>query len=611
MERNMRKLLSTTLLAALAASLIACGGDDAFKTPEDGGGPTGPVASSITLQTSAPQIQSDGSAPATVTAFVRDENNAFLADVPVVFQADSGGLAITQATTDVNGIATATLNVSGDPTPRVITVSAAAGEVSDTVTVNVAGTGLTLSGPASLVLGDAADYTVVLTDSGGQGIPDREVTISSDNGNTLSATTLTTDSTGRGTVSVTADVAGADTLSATTLGLTATRAFSVSNDSFVFSVPDANTEIPLNEIETITVTWTVGGAPVQNETISFSTTRGTLSAANAVTNLDGQASVTISSTNAGGGVVTASADTGGITTQLPLEFVAETPATVEVQASPTTIGTSEQSTITAVVRDADNNLVKNKTVTFQVVNDVTGGTLSVGSAVTDSQGRAQTVYTASTTTSGNEGVTIRAAAQGFAGVFDDVSLTVAQKALFLSLGTGNEIFEPTTAEYYMEYAVHATDAAGNGVDGVSIQMSIKSVAYLTGRLTRASDSDPWVPEAGHDVCRDEDVNENGIFDAGEDVNSSLALEAGNIALVTPGSVVTADGGFALVRVRYPQDHANWVLVRLTAKATVQGTETTRSTSFVLAMSAADAESDSPPGPLSPFGLDDPACTPYP
>ena len=67
--------------------------------------------------------------------------------------------------------------------------------------------------------------------------------------------------------------------------------------------------------------------------------------------------------------------------------MATTPASIDVQPSAFAIATGQSSTLVAVVRDAPGNLVKNQTVVFTLV-DVTGGTLSVGSAVTDSQGRA-------------------------------------------------------------------------------------------------------------------------------------------------------------------------------------------------------------------------------
>ena len=76
-----------------------------------------------------------------------------------------------------------------------------------------------------------------------------------------------------------------------------------------------------------------------------------------------------------------------------------------------------------------------------VLTDTTGGSLSVAQAVTNSQGRAQTFYNASSTTSRVDGVRVDATVQGLPAVTDFVPLTVAQRQVFISFGTGNEIFE--------------------------------------------------------------------------------------------------------------------------------------------------------------------------
>jgi hypothetical protein len=138
----MRK--SGSIVALLAALVVAsCGGssdEDVFKTPAapgTGGGPGGPVASSLTVTSSSPTILSDGSTTATITALARDANNNLIAGVGVTFTATSGGVAVTQATTDASGAATATLSTAGDPTIRTITVTAAAGTLSSTVNVQV------------------------------------------------------------------------------------------------------------------------------------------------------------------------------------------------------------------------------------------------------------------------------------------------------------------------------------------------------------------------------------------------------------------------------------------------------------------------------------------
>ena len=69
--------------------------------------------------------------------------------------------------------------------------------------------------------------------------------------------------------------------------------------------------------------------------------------------------------------------------------------------------------MTATVRDAANNFVKNQTVNF-VLTDVSGGSLSVAQAVTNSQGQAKTFYNASNATSAANGVRVDATVQGTA-----------------------------------------------------------------------------------------------------------------------------------------------------------------------------------------------------
>lgn len=620
----MRKTTWMTVLAALAVTLAGCGGggDDAFEGPgnPDPGTPGNPgtpaAVATVTLLTSSPTIPSDNSQVAELSAYVRDANNNFLENVLVEFNADSGGLHIVQAVTDANGLARASLRPLDDPSLRTITVTATAGGVSDTVTVNVTGTRITLQGPTSLVLGQEAEYTAILRNAANDGIPGKELTVSSSAGNQLSATTLTTDSSGRATFRLTASAGGNDTITVSGLGTSATATLAVNSDSFAFTSPAANTEVPLGTAQTITVRWLQNGVPVNGQPVTFSTTRGMITSANPVnTNANGEATVTVQSNNAGGAVITAQAAGGG-TTQLPIEFVATAPASIDVQPSAFTIGTEETSVITAVVRDADNNLVKNQTVVF-TLEDTTGGSISVGSAVTDSLGRAETVYTASSITSGANAVRITATVQGTS-ISDFVELTVARREVFISLGTGNEIEEPNPAQYRITYAVQVTDANGNGVANVPVVLSVLSEAYIKGKRVEDTDTgDGWETEVKA-VCQDEDTLipgpsfRNGQLDPGEDFNNSGRLEAGNIATVAPANATTDENGFVLVTVTYPQDHAEYVIVVLEARASVQGTEYARASRFILPISADDMDDlgVTPPGPESPFGISENCADPF-
>lgn len=587
-----------TLLLMLTGLITGCGDSNTLVagggTP--GGGPPAPTAASLQLLTSNPQLPSDGSTTVTITALARDASNIFVEGVPVSFASDSGGLNVVQGTTDSNGQASATLSVAGDPSNRSISVSGTAGTLSSSVAVSVVGTTLTVTGPGSLVSGATATYTVVLSDAGGDGIANTPVNISSSAGSTISPVPpLTTDSTGQAQFDLTASTS--DTLTVSALGLVTTKAIAVSSDSFSFTSPAANTEVDLGAPQTLVVNLQSGGLPVVGETINFSTTRGALTSPTDVTDGSGNATVDVSSANAGAAVISATTSSG-VSTTLTIEFVAITPATVTVQANPFTIAPNDQSAITAIVRDGSNNLVKNQTVNFSL-EDITGGQLSVASAITDSQGRAQTFYTASNTTSATDGVKITAVVAG-TGITNNASLTVARREVFITIGTGNEIEEPNTAQYKIEFAVQVTDSQGNGVSGVGVVLSLLSEAYSKGNWQLPLTGD-WVqnPTA---TCLDEDVNRNGILDAGEDFNGSLQIEAGNVASVVPGSITTDTDGFALVSVIYPQQFARWVQVALKAQTSVQGTESSASSRFVLPIAASDVSRDTnPPGNPSPFG----------
>jgi len=587
---------------------VGGGGGPPVNLPEPG---SEIIVSAVNVLASSPSLPSDPGQRLDLTVVVRDDNNVAVGGVTVIMSTDSGILSVLDPVTNANGIVTATLNAGGDPTNRAITISADANSIIGTATINVTGTTLSLSGAPALSQGDSATYTIVLSDAARNGIANQVVDVSSANGNTLAAASLTTDTGGQAQVDVTASTAGLDTLTAAALGLTATQTLDVSNDNFVLTAPAAAAEVLLNTMVAVDLTWSVGGTPQAGQNISFSATRGTLSAFSAMTNAAGVASVMITSNNAGGAVISAT-NSVGTTTSVNIEFIADVPAEIAVQASPFTIGPGEQSTITAIVRDAANNLVKNITVQF-VLTDVTGGQLSVAQAITDSQGRAQTFYTANATTRANNGVRVAASVQANPAITDFVELTVAERELFISIGTGNIIFEPNSAQYRVEFVIQITDSQGNGVEGVSVQTGILSDAYAKGQWILVLDQSGnlvWFQSISTiGGCADEDVNRNGVLDPGEDFNASGRIEAGNIAtsvaqVGSGGTFTTDSAGFGIIDIFYPQDHAVWVAVTLEATTSVQGTEFAKATSFVLPISGDDTDDVdvAPPGVVSPFGF---------
>lgn len=613
----MKKFVSMAMAAVAALALVSCGGDGSGPltggTGKGTGTGPGPTVKTLTLTTSVPQIPSDGSATATITALLRDTTNNVVTSVPVSFQSSSGALQVTQATTGASGTATATLSSAGDPTNRTITVTAMTGTIQATTTVDVVGTKLTMSGPTSLVQGTSGNYTAKLVNSAGTGIQGQTVTVTSSNGNTLNPATFTTDSNGSGAFQLTAVNSGADTVTVAALGTQAAQALAVGSQAFTFNAPAANAQIAINTPTTVTVTWVSSGTPVANQTVTFSTTRGTLSAGQATTNASGVATVSVSSTTAGPAVISASGT--GASGQVNVAFIATVPYSINVQSNPATIATQAQSTITATVRDVNNNLVQGQTVNFTIVQDSTGGSLSAASAITNAQGQASVVYTASTTTSSTNGVIISATVPNSSITPGQTTLTVGGATVYLSLGTGNTVIPFSSTQYELPYTVQAIDAAGNGVSGVNITFTVTSLGYLKGARvwngttwatvgsTLANDPDIYTL-AGVDGCLSEDTNNTGVYNSHEDYNQNGKLDPGLVASTDVTSGTTTTGGTAAVNVIYPKDHAYWVAIRLTATATVQGTQSSTSADFWLPGVSTDFNSETvaPPGETSPYGI---------
>jgi hypothetical protein len=312
-------------------------------------------------------------------------------------------------------------------------------------------------------------------------------------------------------------------------------------------------------------------------------------------------------------VATLTANAGGQTTQTTLEFYASVTgtSTITLQVDPAVIGTnasggtSEQATLRAVVRDgsAQNNLVKNAQVAFSILSDPSGGKLTEPSFVTTGvDGAATTSFISGSAVSATDGVRIQARLVGGSYAAATATLTVAQKSLFISAGTGNTVLTPGSTTYQMDYAVIVTDAAGNAVSGVKLTAAVLPTVYYKGSLAYTLPTGPWEPVT-RTACANEDLNNNGILDAGEDVNGNGALDPGIPVTVTP-SVTTDSSGRATVSLVYPRDRVYWLDVNLTIRGQASGTES-RYTSLVhLIGSSGDYSSQTvrPPGATSPYGV---------
>ena len=629
----------------------------------------GVSANDIQLLVSDPQLDSDGVETVILTALVRDFNNNLLPGVVVTFTADSGAIQVTRDTTDDTGTAEAVLGTGGDPTNRTIEVSALSGVLIAENTVDVTGTEIVFSGNNSLGHGEATALSLILRDSSGAGIADQSVALTAIAGNaSINASgadeqieQITTGFNGQAIFDVHVFDAGVYTVQATALGATSTFNITVNAAEFTFVEPEELTEVFLTPDDpdnycdaiptpqgclTVTVHFEQDGISLTDGSeIEFTTTRGVIIGdATPIVDASGNASAVVRASNAGLAEITAicrdphpdmagDACDGEPTIQRIIEFVAENATTMNLEASPTSIGvntggtTNEQSTITAIVRDAANNLVKNKRIDF-TLSDITGGTISPAFAVTDSFGRASTVYTAGSAPSSSGGVRVTATVNDpdypTPVVTADVTLTVADKALFIKVGTANTIFEEEDVLYRYPYSVSVIDASGNSVSGVVVELSATSTQYQKGEYVFNFISERWEKFSPF-TCPNEDTNNNGILDPGEDLNCNGVLDPGEDLngngdldhedtncngqlepgdlVAVPESVTTNENGFGFFDLLYAQEFT-WVQIRLTARASVAGTESESSATFYLQGSAQDFNSIDivPPGRVSPFGI---------
>lgn len=633
----MRSNLGLAFLVASVALLTGCGGGSVFGESAEPPPVDGTEPARIDLFVSSPQLPSAADSVAegvTVTALVRDGNNAAISGAQVIFGVDNAALSAAIVNTDADGIAQTVVSTGSDPTNRTVTVTASAGSITRTITITVTGTTISLTGPTNTQFETNTAYTATLLDSSGQGIPNQDVTFVSNRSGwvnpttgTVSGTTIvvTTSATGQATAtfrSTTNATSATLTARALTNSVSAQQVVAISTDSFVLSPPTAAQEIPLGTSQTVTVTWTRAGSGVSGKTVTFSSTRGVFSAASAVTNASGVASVTISSTQSGSATIVASGtDTVpdpdvNVSASQAVEFVATVPASVSLQPDPTTVTVGDRSTLTAIVRDANSNLVKNQTVNFSI--DQGSGNLSPGTATTNSQGVAVVTYEATSPSAAN-GIVIRARlvddpATGLdeSTVTDTATMTVGGAALRIVLGTGNTIQEPSATLYSIPYTVIVTDSNGTAVPSKTVNLSLHSMLYRKGTSAKSVEG-VWFRTSGSGGPPIECINEDllspdvnlrldGILNdpANEDLDNDGRLDPENVGTVPP-SVVTNASGIANFDVTYLQDRAEWVRVRLRATAAVGGTESVTEVFFDLPGSATDFKSDSPPGFDSPYG----------
>ena len=653
------------LVALTVAALTGCGGaggaGGGAATATTSASGVAATATTVQLLASSQQMLSSATASTLLTAIVLDANGQAMSGKTVNFSRGAESSAYfsdISATTSANGAASVKLNIGGNMANRVISVSAMTdttlggntATISGTNTVTVTGTKIAVSGNTSLALGASSKLTIIVKDSTGAAVPGVALAVASKNGNPILLTTTTTDpipstvtdSTGQMIAYVTADNAGTtgtDVLTVTGAGTSQTQSLTINSASFNFTspaipaiVPPATTpnppEIVVNTPTPITVHWANAGVPVADGTaVSFYTSRGVFAASGTATTLAGNATLNVTAGSTGATILTASGAGGTPAATLNVVFITTSANLITAQASPGTVAfntvgsITNQSVISVVVRDVNNNLVKNAHVVFSQLADASGGSLAANTATTDITGTASVNYIAGTTSSGQNGVNIRATVDTVNGVAitpisTSVFLTVASQTLYVRLGTDNKVVSDTPAGANAKsYLALVTDSAGNPApDNTQVRFVLRPVSFSKGKLIvpPVGVSQGWIidPDVGVD-CPQEDTNLDGILQTGEDINGNGRLDPWGVATVNTTALTTS--GFAIATITYAKEFASWVTVDLEARAGTIGNDPPNVVTLVLPGADSDYRNlaANPPGLISPFGVGsgaDAVCT---
>lgn len=439
-----------------------------------------------------------------ITATVVDNNGFPVKGVTVNFTSRTNSAEMTnggQAVTNEQGKATVTYtntrsSIESGARPDTVEASLENGSSTLSTSINVNADAST----AHLTLlqalfdtvsaGDTTNLYIEVKDNYGNGVPQREVTlsVSPSEGVTPSNNAIyTTNHDGNFYASFTATKAGVYQVTATlengdSMQQTVTYVPNVANAEITLAASKDPVIADNNDLTTLTATVAdTEGNAIANTEVTFTLPEDvkanfTLSdGGKAITDAEGKAKVTLKGTKAGAHTVTASM-AGGKSEQLVVNFIADT-LTAQVNLNVTednfianNVGMTR---LQATVTDGNGNPLANEAVTFTLPADVSASfTLGQGgSAITDINGKAE--VTLSGTKSGTYPVTVSVNNYGVSDTKQVTLIADAGTAKLASLTSVYSFIVSTTEGATMTASV--TDANGNPVEGIKVNFRGTSV----------------------------------------------------------------------------------------------------------------------------------------
>ena len=341
------------------------------------------------------QALADGQEAVSYTLTLRTTDGKPLSGKNVTFTTTVGQLSRTQGTTDQNGqlsvqltstrAGQAVVNASVDGT----TISAAPVmfETRPDTAIVVNKTSAVADGQDSIIL------TAVIRDAAGVPVAGQAVTWHTDNGQ-FTQQDAVTNAAGAASATLTSTQAGTAQVSLSLNGTTTTvNAPRVSfTQQLYLTLQAGRTTAVADGNDAITYTLNVrdaAGQPVKDKAVQWSTDLGTLSASQGTISAQGEATVTLTSTQAGQAVVNATVDGKQISAQ-SVTFTRTVRGAITVEKERVYPGSKQ--TVTLTLTDAAGNPVSGERVDWHADS----GKLWQTQGTTDAQGRATTTWESTT-----------------------------------------------------------------------------------------------------------------------------------------------------------------------------------------------------------------------
>lgn len=622
----------------IAVALVSCGGGGGSAGTSIGAttttSTTNANVATIRINSSASVLNADGTSSLTFTIFALTSGNASVAGASIDLAATNGViLSKPSVVTTVTGATVTMIAVSADQTNRssTLTASCAGCTASPAISqIKVVGASISLSssGVSALIVGSSsAALSATVKDVFGVPMPGVTVSFAATDAIVLglNAPTGMTNSSGVATVAVSGLGAGSASINATALGDAKSQPYTSGVASAVMAVtsPANNAVVVTNIAQTITVS-----APGAS-TVIFTTTRGIFAngtSSQSVAVASGTASSVLTSSQAGTATITifdSQSRSANLTLVVspPVSAVNKILLNASQTTLPITAASGTQSSIILTARavlfdGSTDQSVANVPIEFSMSGGPGAGEFLAPALVfTNSAGVAVATFTAGTAASIPNGIVISAKAQstavqtGTSPSNNSVQLTIGGQALSVAFGPASVLGENSDKTLYVQaYSVQVADANNNPVANQVVTLRMRPVAFSLGDACSITAT----------YCS-EDVNGNSSLEAVEDGTRTptTVATAGSCPNIAPVAVGTKDGkltpqnsdggsvpatvttgvnGTAAFNLTYLKGSALWVINKLTASVSSNGTETSNSTTFRLAPSVPDT---GPPCALPP------------